>query len=88
MIYSCSYMHITMFEIAAIVKPYNYIVHTNDVTTKHMFSDMIGWLVEWQLKVAANGRAIELQKFLKKLNILICRLWNVIIDNYYVAISL
>ena len=22
------------------VKPYNYLVHTNDVTTKHMFSDM------------------------------------------------
>ena len=32
---------------------------------------MIGWLVEWQLLVAANGLAIEL-------------LWNLTVDNDYV----
>ena len=47
------------------VKPYNYIVHTNDPITKHTLSDKkwYDWLTGW---VAAVGRcyglALELQK--------------------------
>ena len=36
------------------MKPYNYIVHTNDVTTKkHMFRDMewYNWLTGWMAAV-------------------------------------
>ena len=45
------------------MKPYNYVVYTNDAITKHMFSDMerYDWLTYPVATVGnCNGLAIEL----------------------------
>ena len=36
----CSFFTYIIMPRSMYVKPYNYIVHTNDAITKHMFSDM------------------------------------------------
>ena len=46
------------------MKPYNYVVHTNDAITKHMFSDKkwYDWLTDGAAAVGRYyGLALELQ---------------------------
>ena len=72
------------------MKPYNYVVHTNDVITKHMFSDMeqYDWLTcQVGTVVRCYGLTMELQampsKMANNFNILNCRPAKFSIGNVY-----
>ena len=72
------------------MKPYNYVVHTNDAITKHMFSDMerYHWLTCGVATVGMYyGLAIELQavpsKMANNFDNLNCRAVKFGISNVY-----